>query len=38
MSGHSTAYLVGEMGYNQHLDTKSRTKVLTKGGLGSNEK
>lgn len=38
MSGHSTAYIVEEMGYNHYLDTKSRTKVLTKGGLGSNEK
>lgn len=38
MSGHSTAYLVEEMGYNQQIDTKSWTKVLQKGGLGSNER
>ena len=37
MSGHSTAYLVEEMGYNHHLDTKNKTKVLSKGGLGSND-
>jgi hypothetical protein len=37
MSGHSTAYLVEEMGYNHYLDTKNKTKVLSKGGLGSND-
>ena len=37
MSGHSTAYLVEEMGYNHYVDTKNKTKVLSKGGLGSND-
>jgi hypothetical protein len=38
MSGHSTANIVEEMGYNQYIDTNTQTKVVRKGGLGSNKK
>lgn len=38
MSGHSTANIVEEMGYNHHIDTKTQTKVVRKDGLGSNKK
>lgn len=37
MSGHSTANIVGEMGYNHYIDTKIESKDLIKGGLESNE-
>jgi hypothetical protein len=37
MSGHSTANIVGEMGYNHYIDTKIKSKDLKKGGLESNE-
>lgn len=30
MSGHSTAYLVGEMGYNHKIDTRGKLKFTTK--------
>ena len=37
MSGQSTANVVEEMGYIHKIDTKIKTNVLYKGGLGSND-
>ena len=37
MSGHSTVNIVGEMGYNHYIGTKTLTKVMNKVGLGSNK-